>query len=348
MLTVSAIIPHAGGLEILRECLHSLAACSGIDLEVVIVDNGSDEKPVDWEIDAFPNAQVLRFECRLGFAAACNRGVEAAHGEYIFLFNNDAVTDPGALKLLAEAMAADPEVVAVQPKILWYNDPRFFDYSSACGGLIDRYGIPFARGRLFETLELDTGQYDKPAQIFWGAGAALMIRRDKYLAAGGLEEPFFAHMEEIDLLWRLQLMGGRVEVVPAAVVRHRGAVTIKTGSFLKLYLNHRNSLAMMVRNYSLVSLLRFFPPRIAMDAAFALLSLFRLDFRRLWAVLRAGLWILLSPGYLIEGRRRVQRLRQVPDSTILSRMFPGSIAWHYYVRRRRTCTELEQVQAVRP
>ena len=341
MLTVSAIIPHAGGIEILRECLNSLRSVEGIELEVVIVDNGSGENPQDWGVSAFANVQVLRYECKLGFAAACNRGVEASKGEFSFLFNNDAVADPGSIRILAEALADDPMIGAVQPKILSYFDRTRFDYSSACGGLMDSYGVPFARGRIFDSVEEDHGQYDCRAEIFWGAGAALMIRRSLYLEAGGLEEPFFAHMEEIDFLWRLQLMGKRVMVIPEAIVLHRGAVTIRTGSFLKLYLNHRNSLAMLIRNYSFASLIKYFPVRLAMDAVWALFCLIRLDFVKFLAVSRAGIWIWLSLPYLITGRRRVQRLRRVNDNSLKSRIYNGSIAYQYYGRGIRRAKELK-------
>ncbi len=341
MLTVSAIIPHAGGVEILRECLDSLRDAREIDIEVVIVDNGSGENPADWGIGAFAKAQVLHYECKLGFAAACNRGVEASTGELSFLLNNDAISDPGSVKILAETLASNPSLGAVQPKILSYFDRKKFDYSSACGGLIDRYGIPFARGRIFDFVEEDNGQYDQPAEVFWGAGAALMIRRELFLEAGGLEEPFFAHMEEIDFLWRLQLMGWSVMAIPSATAFHRGAVTIKSGSFLKLYLNHRNSLAMLVRNYSTASLCKYFPVRLAMDAIWALFCLMRLDFIKFVAVSRAGIWIWLSLPYLITGRRRVQRLRRVSDDSIKLRMYNGSIAFQFYGRGIRRAKELK-------
>jgi len=342
LLAVSTIIPHAGGIEILRECLDSLAEVVGIELEVIIVDNGSNESPSDWGLERFPNAQHLRYECRLGFAVACNRGVEAAHGELIFLLNNDAVVTPDSIPIIAARLVSDRTIAAVQPKILYYNDHRLFDYSSACGGMIDRYGFPFARGRVFDTVEEDLGQHEQPIDCFWGAGAALMIRRNLYLESGGLEEPFFAHMEEIDLLWRMQLMGYRVVVEPSAIAYHRGAVTIKSGSFIKHYLNHRNSLAMMIRNYSAVSLIRFLPVRLAMDAAFAGLNLIRLDFTRFGAVARAWIWILFSFHYLINGRRRVQCLRCVSDEIILRRIYSGSVAWQYFVRRRRTYGQLDE------
>lgn len=340
MLTVSAIIPHAGGIDILRECLNSLQRTTGVDVEVIIVDNGSGENPQDWGIEAFPNAQILRYECKLGFAAACNRGVEASHCEFAFLFNNDAVVEPDSIRILAEALASETRLAAVQPKILNYFEPTRFDYSSGCGGLIDLYGVPFARGRIFESVEEDVGQYERPIEVFWGAGAALMIRRSLYLEAGGLEEPFFAHMEEIDLLWRFHLMGYGIKAIPESRVFHRGAVTIKSGSFLKLYLNHRNSLAMLIRNYSGRSLLRYFPVRLAMDAAWAALCLFKLDFVKFLAVCRAGFWIWVSLPYLITGRRRVQKMRRVDDGAIRPLFYPGSIAFQFYGRGIRRAKDL--------
>jgi GT2 family glycosyltransferase len=282
----------------------------------------------------------LRYECKLGFAAACNRGVEATHSDLVFLFNNDAVVEPDAVALLAEALESDPTVGAIQPKILSYANRSHFDYASACGGMLDRLGIPYARGRLIETVDEDLGQFDQPVDVFWGAGAALMIRTSLYLRAGGLEEPFFAHMEEIDLLWRLHLMGSRVRVLPTAVAYHHGAVTIKSGSFRKMYLNHRNSLAMMFRNYGFGSLIRYLPIRMMLDVAWGVFCLIKLDFVKFWAVLRAGGWFWISLPYLISGRRRVQRLRQVSESEILKQLSPFSIAYLYYIRRIRTSSEV--------
>ena len=320
--------------------MNSLKDTSDVDLEVIIVDNGSGENPADWGINDFANAQVLRYECKLGFAAACNRGVEAAHGEFIYLFNNDAVSTPDSIRILALRLASDKSIGAIQPKILSYFDHASFDYSSACGGQIDKFGIPFALGRIFDAVEKDTGQYDLENEIFWGAGAALMVRRSLYLESGGLEEPFFAHMEEIDFQWRLQLMGYRIQVVPAAIAYHRGAVTIKSGSFQKLFLNHRNSLAMLIRNYSLISLVKYLPVRMMMDCGWAIYCLIRLDFVKFLAVCRAGIWIWVSLPYLITGRRRVQRLRRVNDSSIGSRIYNGSIAFQYYGRGVRRAKEL--------
>ncbi len=343
MPLVSVIIPHSGGSEILGECLGSLADTRGIDLQVIIVDNAAVSDIADDAVRAFKDAQILRYECKIGFAAACNRGVEAAGGEYVFLLNNDATVEPTAIRTLADRLTANPAAAACQPKILSLTRPGRFDYSSAAGGELDRFGYPFARGRVFDTLEEDRGQYDDEREVFWGAGAALMIRRELYLAAGGLEETFFAHMEEIDLLWRLQLMGFRVLAVPEAVVHHRGAATISGGSFLKQYLNHRNSLATLFRNYGIWSLVRYLPVRAVLDQVLMLFALLRGDFKCFWAVVRAGCWFWRSLPYLIRCRRRIQGLRRIPDRIILNRLYPRSVAWDYFIRKRRTWSELESI-----
>jgi len=340
LLRVSAIIPHAGGWDILLKCLTSLYRSRDVEFEAIIVENGSFERIEEEQVRRFPGLRILRFERRLGFAGACNRGAEAAAGKHLFLLNNDAEVEPDTIYILSEALESDNKLAACQPKILSLRNPGRFDYSSACGGEIDVYGFPFARGRLFETIEDDVGQYDDCSEIFWGAGAALMIRRDIFLGSGGLEEPFFAHMEEIDLQWRFHLMGFSVKVVPQAVAHHLGAATIGYDSAAKLYLNHRNNLAMLARNYGFRSLARYFPVRLLFDLAVMIGSVFRLELKRSLAVLRAWGWFWLSLPYLIRGRFRVQRLRRVNDRELSRKIYRRSIVWQYFIRKRRTFSEL--------
>lgn len=340
MPKISVIIPHAGGAEILQQCLASLGASQGVQFETIIVDNGSPEALKREDCFKYTEVQILHFKCKLGFAAACNRGVEAASGDYVFLLNNDATVEPNTLKTLCDLLDRSPELGACQPKILSLANPGCFDYSSACGGEMDRYGFPFARGRIFETIEQDRGQYNDTREVFWGAGSALMLRKRLYLDAGGLEEPFFAHMEEIDLLWRIQLMGFRVVAHPAAIVSHLGAATIRSGSFTKMYLNQRNSLAMLFRNYGTSSLIKYLPGRLVFDLILLTVSLFQINFERLWSVLRADLWFWTSLPYLVKGRIRVQRLRLTPERIVLNRIYSKSIVWQYFVRKRRTWHEV--------
>lgn len=340
MLNVSVVIPHAGGREILSECLASLATSKGVRLETIIVNNGPVDDVDDDTLRIVKNVQILRYECNLGFAAACNRGVEVARSDLIFLLNNDAFVEPGTIKVLAERLSQHETAGACQPKIMSLINPDQFDYSSAVGGELDRYGFPFARGRVFETIETDAGQYDDECEIFWGAGAALMIKKDLYLKAGGLDEKFFAHMEEIDLLWRLRLMGYPTLAIPSVRAWHRGAVTIKSGSFRKLYYNHRNSLAMLVRNYSVFSLLKYLPARLILDFATMIWSIYQRDFVRLFAVLCAICWFWKSIPYLIVTRTKAQRLREVSERQILKSLYPKSIAWLYFIEKKRTWQEI--------
>ena len=340
MQTVSVIIPHAGGKKILRECLGSLKTTSGVELETIIVNNGPIDDVDDDTLSILGNTKLLRYERNLGFAAACNRGAETATGEFIFLLNNDAVVDGNTIRILAARMASDRTIAACQPKILSLIKKGYFDYSSAAGGEMDIFGFPFARGRVFDTLEEDLGQYDEEMEIFWGAGAALMVHRDIYLESGGLDEKFFAHMEEIDLQWRIRLMGYRILVVPSALAWHHGAVTIHSGSFLKAYLNQRNSLAMLFRNFGMPALLRNLPIRGILDLALLVFSIIKRDFVRLRAVTLSWFWFWGSMHYLIRTRRQAQELRKTSDRQLLTHLYPRSVAWQYFVKNRRTWREL--------
>ena len=343
MLKVSTIIPHAGGWELLHQCLSSLYESKDVELETIIVENGSFERISPDQVSQFPNLKILHFRDKLGFAAACNRGIEAATGSLIFLLNNDAVVEPETLYFLCKVFEGDNKVAACQPKILSLRDKKKFDYSSACGGEIDIFGYPFARGRIFDTVECDQGQYDHAKIVFWGAGAALMMRKEIYLEAGGLAEPFFAHMEEIDLQWRFHLMGYEVRVEPRAVAYHLGAATIGKGSALKLYLNHRNNLAMLFRNCAFSTLVWLLPARLLFEFTTFVISIIQLDFKRTVAVVRASLWFLVSLPYLIKTHSRVQKLRRVSDSEIFGKLYRGSIVWQYFIRHRWKYAELPYI-----
>ena len=328
----------------LSRCLDALTIASGVSLEIIIVDNGSRPPLDDAVANRYGDVQILHYERQLGFAGACNRGVERAQGKYIFLLNNDAVVEAGALARLVGRMEQNPLVAACQPKLISLQNPGRFDYSSAAGGEMDVFGFPFARGRIFDSVEEDFGQYDDQRAIFWGAGTALLVRRDLYQEAGGLEEMFFAHMEEIDLQWRLQLMGYRVMAYPEAVVHHQGGGTLAEGSFRKLYLNHRNNLAMLIRNYSWQSLALYLPRRAVFDEILLTRSFFTLKLRRMGAVLLAHLWVWLNLPRILRSRRRAQAVRNVGEAEILAGLYRRSIVWDYFIRKRRTWAELPRRQ----
>lgn len=262
---VSVVIVSWNALPIVRKCLPSVVRTDHPSFEIVFADNASTDGTADWVENAYPDVHVVRHDENLRFTRGNNSAVRQARGRYVVLLNNDVEVDPGWLTPLTDRMESDPSIGAVQPKLLQMDDRTRFEYSGASGGYLDRFGYPFTRGRVFFHLEEDHGQYDDAGPVFWATGAAVMFRRDVYEAAGGLEECFDMHMEEIDLCWRLQRAGYRIEVVPASVIHHIGGASLPAASPEKAYLNFRNNLLTLYRNWPRRIWLRRFPVRGLLD-----------------------------------------------------------------------------------
>ena len=223
--------------------------------EVVVADNASTDGSVQVVRELFPDVEILVFERNLGFTGGYNeafRLLEQSHPEmeYFLLINSDIEVGQGWLEPLVEWMDTHPECGACAPKLHSWQQRDMFEYAGAAGGFIDKYGYPFCRGRVLKTLERDMGQYDSPAEVFWATGACLMVRSELWKRLGGLDSRFFAHMEEIDLCWRMKLEGYSVNVVPSSMVWHVGGGTLPASSPMKLFLNYRNNLLMLSNNLS--------------------------------------------------------------------------------------------------
>ncbi len=247
----AAIILNWNGLALLKEFLPQVVESSDPDMtRIIVADNGSTDGSLQWvEAEYGDRVGRMSFDRNYGFAEGYNRAIAAAGGyEYVSLINSDLATDTGWDKAMVAFMDFHKEAGAAQPKILSYRSPEIFEYAGAAGGYLDRNGYPYCRGRIFGDCEPDKGQYDSDAEVFWASGAALMVRREVYLSAGGLDPAFFAHMEEIDLCWRIQLAGYRIAAVPEAVVRHLGGGSLPAENPRKTYLNFRNSLLMLHKN----------------------------------------------------------------------------------------------------
>jgi len=246
---IAVIILNWNGSSLLREFLPSVVANTPSDIATVIVaDNGSTDDSLDVLEREFGGVEVLRFDRNYGFAGGYNRAVEATRYRYTLLLNSDVMTPPGWIEPLYRWALDHPDMGAAMPKIRSYRQRDMFEYAGAAGGFLDRNGYPYCRGRVFGRIERDEGQYDTPAGIFWATGAAMLVDTEAYIAAGGLDERFFAHMEEIDLCWRL-LLAGRVNwVVPEAVVYHLGGASLDASNPHKTYLNFRNNLLMLHKN----------------------------------------------------------------------------------------------------
>lgn len=249
MPPVAVIILNWNGSHLLREYLPAVVATTPGDLgRVIVADNGSEDDSLEILEREFPSVEVIRFDRNHGFARGYNKAIEETQYPYTVLLNSDVATDEGWLEPLYTFMETHEEAGGCQPKILSYRHRTTFEYAGACGGFIDRNGYPYCRGRIFDVCEEDHGQYDQEREVFWATGAALMVRTELYLQAGGLDPEFFAHMEEIDLCWRILLMGKSLWAVPSARVYHLGGGSLPPNNPRKVYLNFRNNLLMLHKN----------------------------------------------------------------------------------------------------
>jgi GT2 family glycosyltransferase len=339
-IPIDVVIPHYQGRERLLRCLEALFKTEYPSFQVLLVDNGSEDGSCDEALRLFPQLQVLRLEENRGFAGGCNAGVLQCQNEFVALLNDDTEVNPDWLSQLISRISTDAQIAVVQPKLRRLTEKDKFEYAGGAGGMIDIYGYPFCYGRVFETIEVDSGQYDRIRRIFWASGSACLFRRSLYLRANGLDEKFFAHQEEIDLNWRLQLMGYWIEAVPSAVVYHYGGGTLPPTNLKKKYFNHRNSIMMLIKNYELKTLIRVIPVRLLLEAAAVILAIKQRDFRRILAILGALCWNLFKLPLLIKERKTIHSLRQVPDEEILRRMYPKTVALQYYLFDRKSILEL--------
>jgi len=343
---ITVVIPHCNGVEILRECLTSLFHLTQLELRVILVDNASTDNSRSMVAREFPAVQIISLERNLGFAGGCNAAIRVATTPYILILNNDTIHTPGWIEYLLTKIKSDQSIAVVQPKILSYYNRDSFDYSGACGGEMDIFGFPFARGRIITEIEKDYGQYDElAAPIFWASGTAFLARTEVIKQAGMFDETFFAHMEELDLQWRIQLLNYHIAVEPRAVIYHRSGFTLGAESPYKKYLNHRNSLIMLLANYRFLLTVYIFPLRLLLDYLALGVSLFQRDYGRVKGIIKAHLWVLLHPGLLWRKRRLVKKLRVVTDGQISECLYHGSVALQFYLCRRHTFTELMKLKS---
>ena len=253
----------------LGKFLPSVVAFSS-EADVVVADNASNDASLEYVRKNFPAMRVIELDRNYGFAEGYNKALEQVSAEYYILLNSDVAVTDGWITPLLEFMDNNSCAVACQPKLLDYKNKAFFEYAGAAGGFIDRYGYPYCRGRVFGTVEQDKGQYDNVCRLFWASGAAMMVRSKDYWAAGGLDSRFFAHMEEVDLCWRMQARGGEIYCVPESKVYHVGGATLDKSNPRKTFLNFRNNLLMLYKNLPEAELRKVMSVRAVLDYVAAL------------------------------------------------------------------------------
>ncbi|MBQ1842104.1 MAG: glycosyltransferase family 2 protein [Bacteroidales bacterium] len=248
-MKTAVVILNWNTKEFLEKFLPPLIeSTEGLDAEVIVADSASTDASMEMMSEKFPKIRQIRLKKNYGFTGGYNRSLALVEAEYYVLINSDIEVPKNWLSPLVEWMDTHPECGACGPKLHSWYDRDMFEYAGAAGGYLDRYGYPFCRGRVMSKIEKDTGQYDIPANVLWVSGACLMVRSSLWNSLGGLDDRFFAHMEEIDLCWRIQLSGFKVTVVPSSVVYHIGGGTLPKKSPYKLFLNYRNNLLMLENN----------------------------------------------------------------------------------------------------
>ena len=335
MPTVAIVILNWNGKHYLQQFLPSVLAASSADHEVIVADNASSDDSVAWLQQNHPAVRIILLKQNFGFAKGYNEALKQVKADYYVLLNSDVEVQPGWIKPIIELMEADKMIGACQPKILMERNHGLFEYAGAAGGWMDGLGYPFARGRVFDECEEDLGQYNDTALVFWASGAAIFVQSSVYHSCGGLDEYFFAHMEEIDLCWRMQLAGYKVMVCPSSVVYHVGGGTLPKGNQRKVYLNFRNNLIMLAKNMPFQQLIWKLPLRFGLDALVAWKSLFQGDGGYFMAVLKAHCGFI----YWRLFKRRLS-VMPVNKKGPLQGWLNKSIVWAYFVRGRRKFSEI--------
>lgn len=331
------VILNWNGVNMLTRFLPNVLDYSRDEAVVYVADNASTDNSVEILKRHFPEVRLIIFDRNWGFAEGYNKALEQIEAEYYVLLNSDVEVSHHWLTPLTEFMDNHPEAAACQPKLLSEKNRDSFEYSGACGGYIDFYGYPFCRGRVFDVVENDDGQYDYVAEVLWATGACMMVRASDFKAAGGFDSRFFAHCEEIDLCWRLWLMGRKVFCVPDSYVYHIGGGTLPKNNPMKTFLNFRNNLTMLYKNLPDDTLGRVMRVRTVLDYVAALQALCAGRIGDCKAIIKGRRafkeWL---PEYR-EVRESVQNRRKVDNVVGIYR---HSILWQYYVKGKRKYAEL--------
>lgn len=303
-------------------------------VRVVVADNASTDDSVAFVSEHYPSIEILTNRINEGFAGGYNWALKNVTADYYVLLNSDVAVTPGWIEPIIALMEKDHAVAACQPKLLSYNQPELFEYAGAAGGWIDTLGYPFSRGRVFDVCETDRHQYDTAEPVFWASGAAMFVRARVYHELGGLDARFFAHQEEIDLCWRMQLAGYRVMACPQSVVFHVGAGTLPRGG-RKVYLNFRNNLLMLCKNLPWYEKIWKIPVRFGLDSISAWKGLLGGEAHFFSAIFKAHMAVLKD--LFVRSHQRTQTRKPL---RVLDGVYKGSVVWQYFVKKRTRFLEI--------
>lgn len=339
MVKTAIVILNWNGLNYLKMFLETVVKYSiGNDTIVCVADNCSSDGSIEWVSDNFSEVKLIKFDKNYGFAGGYNLALEQLDARYFILLNSDIEVTEGWVEPLISFMDKNPDVASCQPKILSYKKRDQFEYAGAAGGFIDKYGYPLCRGRIFNITEKDTGQYNSQVDIFWSSGACMAVRADAWRKYEGLDDGFFAHMEEIDLCWRFRNAGLRISYIPDSVVYHVGGGTLPYNSPFKIYLNFRNSLFLLYKNLPDQKLHKVLLLRKIMDGLAAILFISKGNFAAVKSIWKAHIDYYRNISTLKEKRKMVKLLvKDHSDKMILNK----SVVFEFYVKGHKTFSSLD-------
>lgn len=333
---VAIVILNYNTKSLLEILLPSVLASSYPNKRVVVADNASSDGSADWVKQNHPEIEVIAFDKNHGYAGGYNKALNQLNSQYFVLLNSDVEVEKTWIEPLVKLAESDHDIAAIQPKILDYYNRGSFEYAGACGGFIDKLGYPFCRGRIFDNLESDTGQYNANCEVFWVSGAALFIKAEDWKKIGGLDPDFFAHMEEIDLCWRLKNSGKVLMCCPESVIYHMGGGTLANTNARKTFLNFRNNLALLAKNNSATQLIKVIPARLVLDGLAGIKFISEGKFTHCWAIIKAHfnfyfhlrLWFGKRTGNIIS-------LKKIKGT------YNKSLVWDYFFKKKKRFNELE-------
>lgn len=331
-IKVAVVILNWNGRKFLEDFLPSVVSNS-IGAEVIIADNNSSDDSVSFIKENHPKLRLIINPKNSGFAGGYNKALSQVNAEYYVLLNSDIEVTYNWVMPIIEEMDKDPLIGAAQPKLLAYNQKDEFEYAGASGGFIDKYGYPFCRGRMFANLEKDHGQYENIEEVFWATGAAMFVRADAYHKLGGLDEDFFAHMEEIDFCWRLKLNGYKIMAIPKSTVYHVGGGTLPKNSSRKTYLNFRNNFSLLFKNLPQDRLIKTFIARLVLDGIASIRFLLEGNYKDTWAVLKAHYYFYNHINVLLKKRDKT-------NIHPVSKMYQKNIVLQHFLKHKNKFTDL--------
>lgn len=336
-MKTAIVILNWNGCHMLERFLPSVVANCNDDSEVIIADNGSTDNSISFLQQHYPTLRRIELDKNYGFAEGYNRALEQVDAEYYVLLNDDVEVTPGWVDNVERHMDADPTIAAAQPMLKMFDKRDHFEYAGGAGGFIDKYGYPFCRGRIFNTIERDIGQYEDTCEVFWATGAAMFVRASVWKELGGLDGDFFAHMEEIDFCWRAKNKGYKIIATSDAQVFHVGGGTLPKSSPFKTQLNFRNNLAMLFKNLPANRLHRVIRLRIILDWVAALSFLLKGNGGEFRAVFKAH-------HQFRQWKPTLKSKRAALKPTEVSCMYNGHLLIDYHLRGKKTFLQLELSQ----